>query len=442
MLLEGRLLGLETALGLCYFCCLRLPARFDVRQFGLCIRHALRLSLTASPKTGQFPFEVIDPLAQLPSPLLAHGQLRLGGLGLAMQFAALPMPLDQFAAQARLAFLQSGDQRLYLCCLGLPLLQRLTDLVLSVLRLLQAVQCPFPAVAVPGAQQGSQVSLHLGELPCLLRLSFQAAQTRADLVDDVVDTQEVGLGLVQLADRLVSLVLVGGDAGGLFEQGAAFFRPQAECPIHETLADHGVGALAEARGAQHFEDVPQPYAGVVEEVFVLARAVGAAGDGHLLELRRQPAAGIVHGEGHRGHAQARSLFGTVEDHVRRLPAAQSAEALLSQRPTDGVGDVGLAGAVRADDGSNPFVEEESGLGGEGLVALHFQVFELGHVRSIAAFGVIVNSDRVLRPATPSGPTRPPRPVARSLRPLQPGLRPACCARRRGRRARRRGSPPK
>ncbi len=55
--------------------------------------------------------------------------------------------------------------------------------------------------------------------------------------------------------------------------------------------------------------------------------------------------------------------------------AQTAETLFAQHPLDGISDVGLAAAVGADDRGQAAGEDEVGLGGEGFVALQFEMFE-------------------------------------------------------------------
>ena len=58
-----------------------------------------------------------------------------------------------------------------------------------------------------------------------------------------------------------------------------------------------------------------------------------------------------------GHARRLALAGAGEDDVFHLDAAQSLSGLLAQHPRDGVGDVGLAAAVGADDDGDALAGE-------------------------------------------------------------------------------------
>src|SRR4029077_7759755 len=65
----------------------------------------------------------------------------------------------------------------------------------------------------------------------------------------------------------------------------------------------------------------------------------------------------------------------VEDHVGHFAAAQALGALLAEDPADGIDDVGLAAAVRPDDGRDPRREIELRLVGKALETDQFQSFE-------------------------------------------------------------------
>ncbi len=73
-----------------------------------------------------------------------------------------------------------------------------------------------------------------------------------------------------------------------------------------------------------------------------------------------------------GHAERLAVVGAVEDAVFHLGAAEGLGALLAEHPADGVGDVALAAAVRADDGGHARLEFELGLVRKALESDHFQ----------------------------------------------------------------------
>src|SRR4029079_18923783 len=67
---------------------------------------------------------------------------------------------------------------------------------------------------------------------------------------------------------------------------------------------------------------------------------------------RERAIAVVEDERHVRHPERRALLGAREDHVLRLAAAEGA-ALLPERPPEGIREIALARAVRADDGADP-----------------------------------------------------------------------------------------
>src|SRR5690606_1774562 len=69
-------------------------------------------------------------------------------------------------------------------------------------------------------------------------------------------------------------------------------------------------------------------------------------------------------------------FTAVEDHVLHVASAQRFSALLAEAPPDGIQDVALAAAVRADDGGHAFLELDDSAVGEGFEAGHFDLLEV------------------------------------------------------------------
>ncbi len=77
------------------------------------------------------------------------------------------------------------------------------------------------------------------------------------------------------------LGLEAGDAGGFFDDGAAVLRLGGEELADALLADDGVGLAAEAGAHEDVLDVAEAADFAVEEVFGVAGAEEAAGDGEL-----------------------------------------------------------------------------------------------------------------------------------------------------------------
>ena len=95
--------------------------------------------------------------------------------------------------------------------------------------------------------------------------------------------------------------------------------------------------------------------------------------------------GVDEGERDLGHAGGLAVAGAGEDDVFHLDAAEGLGGLLAENPGDGVGDVGLAAAVGADDGGDAFAGElDLGAITEGLEAEYLNLLELEQMRPLWA----------------------------------------------------------
>jgi hypothetical protein len=173
------------------------------------------------------------------------------------------------------------------------------------------------------------------------------------------------------------------DAGGLLDERPPVLRTPGEDGVELPLPDDDVHLPADAGVAEQFLDVEQAHLVAVDLVLALAGAVHTAGDRHLGVLDRQGAVGVVDGQRHLGTAQRGAAGGAGEDDVLHLAAAQALGALLAEDPRDRVDDVGLARAVRADDGGDPGLEPERRGGREGLEALERQAGQVHRTGTLA-----------------------------------------------------------
>ena len=116
-------------------------------------------------------------------------------------------------------------------------------------------------------------------------------------------------------------------------------------------------------------DILEADGGFVDQVLGLARAIIAAGDRYVVAAVGQTAVGVVDGQGDLGIALALAAVGAVENNVLHLGTAQGLGALFAQHPADRVADIGLAGAVGADDGGDALVEGQFCFIGKGFEPL-------------------------------------------------------------------------
>ncbi len=112
-------------------------------------------------------------------------------------------------------------------------------------------------------------------------LALERIDLARDLFEDVVDARQILLGAFQLGlgQALAGLEL--GDAGGLFDDRAAVLRLRAENLADAALLDDGVAFRAEAGAHEEILDIAQAGGAAIDQIFALAGAEQAAGDGDL-----------------------------------------------------------------------------------------------------------------------------------------------------------------
>jgi hypothetical protein len=165
----------------------------------------------------------------------------------------------------------------------------------------------------------------------------------------VGNAEEVRLGEFEFAERFLFLALELGDAGGLFEHRAAFFRLGGEDLVDLALRHDRVGGAADAGVHEQVMDVLEAAERAVDAVFRASVAEDPAGEGNLVVIDLQRAFAIGHGQGDFCHAEGLAFLGAVENDVCHFAAAEGLGGGFAEHPADGIDDVRLAAAVRADD---------------------------------------------------------------------------------------------
>ena len=221
-----------------------------------------------------------------------------------------------------------------------------------------------------GAQLIPQHQVTLGSL-CLLA---QRLHLQLQLFNFVVNAEKILLCLFQLPLRLFLPVTETGDAGGFLKDlppvGALVRNDLGDA----ALADDGISIPAQAGVHEQIIDVLQPHLLPVDIVLALAAAVILAGKHDFAAVRIKNTGGVVDNQADLGIAQGPPLLGAAEDHVLHLAAPEGLGALFAHDPKDGVGDIGLAGAVGPHNGGDILFKGETGLIREGLETLYLQCF--------------------------------------------------------------------
>ncbi len=207
-------------------------------------------------------------------------------------------------------------------------------------------------------------------------LALEGAHLAFHFGDDVGDAEEVGFGVVELAEGFFFLGFEFGDAGGFFEDSAAVFGLRGKEHVDLALGHDGVGGAADTGAGEEVVDVFEAADGAVDAVFGAAIPEDAAADGDFVVVDAEGLLAIGHGEDDFGHADGFAFVGAVEDDVGHFVATEGFGGGFAEDPADGVDDVGFAAAIGADDAGDAFVEVELGFVSEGLEAVDEEGLEV------------------------------------------------------------------
>ena len=204
------------------------------------------------------------------------------------------------------------------------------------------------------------------------RLLAQRLHLQLQLRDLIVDTHQVLLRALELALGLLLAVAELADARRLLEHLPAVIAADGQDLVNFALTDDGVSLPAHAGIHEQLVDILEPHGLAVDIILRLAAAVITAGHRHLRLVPVEDMLGIVYHQRYLRKAHLPALFRAAEDHILHLGATELAAVLLAHDPADGVGYVGLAGAVGADDGGDVLAEVQDRLIRKRLEALNFQ----------------------------------------------------------------------
>ena len=234
----------------------------------------------------------------------------------------------------------------------------------------------FPVLAVV------QVGIEHEDIPVqflpaagLRGLPLRGSHLALQLGEDVIDAQEVGFRVLQLAEGLALLCLALGDPGGFLEDLAAVLRFGAQEHVDLPLFHDAVGTAAHARVHEQLVDVLETAGVAIQFVLALPVPEHPARDADLVEIHPEILLAVVEDQADLRHAERLALVRAIEDDVRHFPAAERLRRCFPEGPADPVDHIGFPAAVRSDDGGDAFMEVDFGFVGEGFEAVEFEAFE-------------------------------------------------------------------
>ncbi len=180
-----------------------------------------------------------------------------------------------------------------------------------------------------------------------LRLALQRPQPRPRLTLQVESAVEVVARRAQLQLGAAAAFAVLAEPRRLLDQQPALARFRVNDRLDPALADHRVHLASQVRVGEDLDHVDETTASAVHPVDAIPGAIEAALDRDLRQLGRSAAFRVVDHHLDFGGATLADALAAGRDHVLHRSAADRSGALLAERPEHGVGDVRLAGAVRA-----------------------------------------------------------------------------------------------
>ncbi|OQC01835.1 MAG: hypothetical protein BWX80_03276 [Candidatus Hydrogenedentes bacterium ADurb.Bin101] len=232
---------------------------------------------------------------------------------------------------------------------------------------------PKPGVAyLQAAQFLRQLTMPDGGV----HLPFERTHLPLHFGDNIVETQHILLGGLQLAQGGALARLVLDDSGRLFQQVPPILGLRTEHQIDFALPDKGIRVGADAGIHEQFLDITQAAGDLVQQVFAFAGTVHTAGYLHFAVIDRQLPVRVIKGQGNFGHAGRRPPVAAVENNILHVGTAQFPGALFAQRPAQRIQDIALAASVRTDNCRNPLFKVDHGRVGERFKPVHINTFKI------------------------------------------------------------------
>ena len=215
-------------------------------------------------------------------------------------------------------------------------------------------------------QKGFEIADGLGEVAIaarLLGLALQGGMAAVEILDDLQNAIEIGLGRVELELGFAAACAQSGDSGGFFQNAAAVFRLGVDQLADLALTDKGGRVRARARiGEQQLDVLGADFLVIDLVVRTLAARDPADDFEHVMvvEPRGRALVGIVDDQGDFGVIAGRAAVGAGEDHVFHAAATQGFRRGGAHHPAQGFKQVGFTAAVRTDNAGQPGVDPQLG----------------------------------------------------------------------------------
>jgi len=173
----------------------------------------------------------------------------------------------------------------------------------------------------------------------------------------------------KLAFGLSLAILIPDDARHFLKKTAPVRRLAGEKLVNLTLTDNGVSLLAYARVREEVNNVPKQTGTPIKKVLTGPVPVHSPGYGNLGVVNRERPVTIINGQPDFSIVERAPAVTASKDKILHNLAPQLFRALLTQNPSDGIGNIALPATVGPNDGGNAGLEYQTSLVSKGFKAV-------------------------------------------------------------------------
>ena len=187
-----------------------------------------------------------------------------------------------------------------------------------------------------------------------------------------MQAEKVILRLLQPGFRLLLAIAVAGNARCLLKNFTSILASGGHDTVDLPLTNHRITVPTKACIHKQIIDIPQAHIHLIQKILAFPRTVIPAGDSHRIVVKGKLTLRIIDGERHLCESLGFPMRGPVEDQLLHFVAAEGTGGLLSQHPSNGIGNIALPAAIGANHSRNAVVKGKLCFIRKGLKSLYFQ----------------------------------------------------------------------
>ena len=173
----------------------------------------------------------------------------------------------------------------------------------------------------------------------LLGLLLKRFDTFGKFIQDIVDTYKVLLCGIELSFSLILTDLELNDTGCFFDYTPSVFGLCREDLVYSALTYDRITVLTKTRIKEKANDILESAVDVIYLIFTFTGTVESSRYLDLTVIIIEEVIVIIESKRNLGIVHCLSGLGTVKDDIFHLSATESLNALLTENPSDGIGNI-------------------------------------------------------------------------------------------------------